>query len=366
MGKKTQAGGRQRLSVVVPVYNEEENVAPLVASVHEALADYAHGWELIIVDDGSSDGTWGALEKASASYGEHVRIIELNRNFGQTAALQSGLDQTRGDLVATMDGDLQNDPRDIPVLIEELLNRELDMVSGWRKDRKDKTVTRKIPSYLANRLIGRVTGINMRDYGCSLKVYRADAIKRLSLYGDMHRFIPAWVAATTKPSRIAEIPVRHHPRVAGKSKYDLSRVSAVLVDLISVFFFLRYEARPGHFFGGIGLSLGGLSTLIFTYLGFIKFAAGEDIGNRPLLTVAVVMAIAAVQLLTVGVLAEMMTRTYFEAGKQKSYVIRSRQKPTEDQWFKREPGDFGTTSRPTTAANGRDGGRDYIDANADA
>ena len=218
------------------------------------------------------------------------------------------------------------------MLLEELLTRDLDMVSGWRKNRQDKALTRLLPPYVANRIIGRVTGINLRDYGCSLKAYRFDAIKRLSLYGDMHRFIPAWVAVTTRASRIAEVPVRHHPRVAGKSKYNLSRVSAVVVDLISVFFFLRYESRPGHFFGGIGLSLGGIGALIFSYLGFIKLFLGEDIGNRPLLTVGMVLIIAAVQLLTVGVLAELMTRTYFEAGKQKSYVVRNALASEEGEW----------------------------------
>ena len=246
--------------------------------------------------------------------------------------MQAGLDHVRGELVVTMDGDLQNDPQDIPMLLEELLTRDLDMVSGWRKNRQDKALTRLLPSFVANRIIGRVTGIRLRDYGCSLKAYRADAIKRLSLYGDMHRFIPAWVAVTTRASRIAEVPVRHHPRVAGKSKYNLSRVAAVVVDLISVFFFLRYESRPGHFFGGIGLTLGGLGTAIFGYLGFIKLFLGEDIGNRPLLTLGMILIIAAVQLLTVGVLAELMTRTYFEAGKQKSYVIRNAPETDRDGW----------------------------------
>ena len=322
----------QSLSIVVPVYNEEDNVHPLVDRVHHAMQDYAHPWELIIVDDGSADDTWQRLLAAREQFGAHVRVFELNRNFGQTAAMQAGLDHCRGQLVVTMDGDLQNDPQDIPMLLDELLTRDLDMVSGWRKNRQDKALTRLLPSYLANRIIGRVTGINLRDYGCSLKAYRSDAIKRLSLYGDMHRFIPAWVAVTTRASRIAEVPVRHHPRVAGKSKYNLSRVSAVVVDLISVFFFLRYESRPGHFFGGIGLSLGGIGALIFSYLGFIKIFLGEDIGNRPLLTLGMILIIAAVQLLTVGVLAELMTRTYFEAGKQKSYVIRNAPTEDEDAW----------------------------------
>ena len=322
----------QSLSIVVPVYNEEDNIHPLVDRVHHAMQTYAHPWELIIVDDGSSDSTWQRLKETREQFGDHVRAFELNRNFGQTAAMQAGLDHVRGDLVVTMDGDLQNDPEDIPMLLEELLLRDLDMVSGWRKNRQDKALTRLLPSFVANRIIGRVTGIRLRDYGCSLKAYRADAIKRVSLYGDMHRFIPAWVAVTTRASRIAEVPVRHHPRVAGKSKYNLSRVAAVIVDLISVFFFLRYESRPGHFFGGIGLTLGGFGAAIFGYLGFIKLFLGEDIGNRPLMTLGMILVIAAVQLLTVGVLAELMTRTYFEAGKQKSYVVRNAPEADRDGW----------------------------------
>ena len=182
------------LSVVVPVYNEEDNILPLVSAVHNALIDERRQWELLIVDDGSSDDTWDRLEQARSEFGDHVRIFELNKNFGQTAAMQAGLDKSRGELVVTMDGDLQNDPKDIPLLLEELLEKDLDMVSGWRKNRQDKAITRLIPSFLANKLIGKVTGIKLRDYGCSLKAYRSDAIKRLSLYGDMHRFIPAWVA----------------------------------------------------------------------------------------------------------------------------------------------------------------------------
>ena len=331
-GMPMSCNASQSLSIVVPVYNEEDNIHPLVTRVHQALAEYAHPWELIIVDDGSSDATWSRLVEAREQFGDHVRAFELNRNFGQTAAMQAGLDHVRGALVITMDGDLQNDPQDIPMLLEELLKRDLDMVSGWRKNRQDKTLTRLLPSFVANRIIGRVTGIRLRDYGCSLKAYRADAIKRLSLYGDMHRFIPAWVAVTTRASRIAEVPVRHHPRIAGKSKYNLSRVAAVVVDLISVFFFLRYESRPGHFFGGIGLTLGGVGSAIFGYLGFIKLFLGEDIGNRPLLTLGMILIIAAVQLLTVGVLAELMTRTYFEAGKQKSYVVRNAPESERDGW----------------------------------
>ena len=324
------------LSVVVPVYNEEDNILPLVSAVHNALSDERRQWELLIVDDGSSDDTWDRLEQARSKFGDHVRIFELNKNFGQTAAMQAGLDKSRGELVVTMDGDLQNDPRDIPLLLNELLEKDLDMVSGWRKNRQDKAITRLIPSFLANKLIGKVTGIKLRDYGCSLKAYRSEAIKRLSLYGDMHRFIPAWVAVTTRPTRISEIPVRHHARQAGKSKYNLSRISAVIIDLISVFFFLRYESRPGHFFGGIGLTLGAFAILIFAGLFVLKFWLGQPIGDRLWLPLGITTMLASVQLMTVGVLAEMMTRTYFEASKQKSYVIRNDDDNASEAWHRVE------------------------------
>ena len=323
------------LSIVIPVYNEAENIPRLVAAVHNAMETHAGVWELVIVNDGSTDATWDELKTAQRKYGMHLRIFELNRNFGQTAALQAGLDQARGEIVATMDGDLQNDPKDIAHLTQHLMEQDLDMVSGWRENRQDKALSRRLPSFLANRLIGKVTGVRLRDYGCSLKVYRASVIDRLVLFGDMHRFIPAWVALTTRSSKIQELPVRHHPRIAGESKYNLNRVSAVIIDLISVYFFLRYETRPGHFFGGLGLSLGGIGVGLFSYLASLKIFLGEDIGTRPMLTVATLLCIAGIQLLTVGVLAELMTRTYYRAGQGKSYVIRNLPESAAKGWFQK-------------------------------
>ncbi len=309
------------VSIVVPLYNEAPNVQPLLERMHAALATFPRAWELLLVDDGSRDATPAELKRLAAVFGPHVRVLRLQRNFGQTAAMQAGIDHARGDLIVTLDGDLQNDPADIPRMVDDLLARDLDLLVGWRKQRKDKLLLRKIPSRIANRLIGWVTGVRINDYGCSLKVYRASVIRQVRLYGEMHRFIPAWVAAVTAPSRIGEIEVRHHARELGTSKYGISRTFRVILDLLSVLFFLRYRARPGHFFGSIGLALGAIGTLILLHLGFVKFALGEDIGTRPLLLVGVVSIIASLQFLTTGVLSELLVRTYFESSQRCSYIL---------------------------------------------
>ena len=215
-----------RLSVVVPMYNEVENAAPMIDAVQDALKDYAWPWELIVVDDGSADGTGQALDKRAREIGPHIRVLHLARNFRQTAAMQAGIDAARGDVIATLDGDLQNDPLDIPRMVARLLDEDLDMVAGWRQARQDGAVLRKIPSKIANRLIRRVSGLKFQDLGCSLKVFRTSVLRQIRLYGEMHRFIPAWLATVTSPSRMAEEPVRHHARVAGQSKYGLSRTAA--------------------------------------------------------------------------------------------------------------------------------------------
>jgi glycosyltransferase involved in cell wall biosynthesis len=320
---KIEINQSHQLSVVVPMYNEEENVIPLLARMHEALADYGHPWELILVNDGSSDRTLPTMITEGQKYGSHVRPVDLQRNFGQTAAMQAGIDVARGDVLVTMDGDLQNDPIDIPRLVKRLLEEDLDMVAGWRKNRKDDLVLRKIPSRIANRLIRRITGVHMHDYGCSLKVYRGKIIKDVRLYGEMHRFIPAWVATRTTPARIKEEVVTHHARQFGTSKYGISRTFRVILDLLSVYFFMRYKARPGHFFGSIGLGFGAIGALILTYLLAVKLFLGEDIGGRPLLLVGILFAVFSVQFLTTGVLSELISRTYFESGEQRSYTIRN-------------------------------------------
>ncbi len=309
---------RHFLSVVVPMYNEEELANDLIFSVQSALSDYSHPWELIVVDDGSNDGTWLQLKNAAAIAGPHVRLIKLLRNFKQTAAMQAGIDAARGDVIVTMDGDLQNDPTDIPQLVSKLLRDDLDMVAGWRKNRQDGLWFRKIPSKLANRLIRNVSGLNFQDLGCSLKAFRASVLRKVRLYGEMHRFIPAWLATVTSPQRMAEVPVKHFPRLKGTSKYGLSRTFRVLLDLLSIHYFLRFGSRPGHFFGGLGSIVTAIGFLILTYLGFLKLS-GESIGNRPLMFLGFFAVVSGIQLLTTGVIAEILMRTYYDAGKFNSY-----------------------------------------------
>ena len=318
------------VSVVVPLYDEEESVAALVERTQSALDDVPFRWELVLVDDGSADRTLDLAREAAEGAGPHVRVLALQRNFGQTAAMQAGLDHARGAVVVTLDGDLQNDPEDIPRLVAKLVEDDLDLVVGWRKDRRDGFWLRRIPSRLANKLIRNVTGVDVHDYGCSLKAYRTSLVRHMRLYGEMHRFIPAWAAMATSPRHIAELEVRHHPRRAGRSKYGISRVARVLLDLLVVHFFLRYRAMPGHFFGAIGLSVGGLGMLILAYLAGVKFIAGEDIGARPLLLVGVVCVIASVQLVTTGIVTELVARTWFSAPGVHSYVLRDAEGPRRD------------------------------------
>lgn len=312
-----------RLSLVVPLYNELDNVTPLLLGIHEALVDYPWPWELIVVDDGSSDGTDERLAAELGRYGPHVRVLNLQRNFGQTAAMQAGIDAARGDVIATLDGDLQNDPADIPRLVGRLLNGNLDLVVGWRQNRQDNVWLRTIPSRIANRLIGNITGVRLHDYGCSLKVYRAAVIKEVRLYGEMHRFIPAWMSVRTAPRRIQEEVVHHRARLHGESKYGLSRTFRVLVDLLSVYFFLRFLTRPGHFFGRIGLASGALGVLILLYLFSQKLFLDAHIGTRPLLLIGVLLVLMAIQFLTTGVLSELIIRTYFASSASRPYAIRS-------------------------------------------
>lgn len=320
------------LSLVIPLFEEAGNLEPLLRMVHEGLAAYPGPWELLCVDDGSRDGTGRRLVELARAYGSHVRIIRLRRNFGQTAAMQAGIDAARGTLIATLDGDLQNDPADIPRMVQELEARDLDLLQGWRQQREDALLLRKLPSRMANRLIGRITGVRLHDYGCSLKVYRAEVIKAVRLFGEMHRFIPVWVAGVTAPERIGETPVRHRARAQGRSKYGISRTFRVLLDLVVSYFFLRYRARPGHFFGTIGLVFGGLGALAMGYLGVLKLGYGEKIGQRPLLFIGILLCIAAIQFLTTGVLAELLSRTLFESSAQPHHTIAWQSDPATATW----------------------------------
>jgi glycosyltransferase involved in cell wall biosynthesis len=308
-----------RVSVVVPMYNEIENAAPLIDAVQAALADYPSPWELIVVDDGSRDGTGEALVRHAATVGPHIHVVRLARNFRQTAAMQAGIDAARGDVIVTMDGDLQNDPADIPKLVDKLVADKLDMVAGWREKRQDGWILRKVPSWFANRLIRRVTGLEFHDLGCSLKAFRASVLKQVRLYGEMHRFIPAWLATVTSPDRMGEVPVRHHPRLRGTSKYGLSRTLRVVVDVLSIYFFLNFGSRPGHFFGVIGLAVTSLGGLMLGYLAVLK-VMGESIGGRPLLMLGFFCFIGGLQFLMTGVLAELLVRVYFDGNHAKSYT----------------------------------------------
>ncbi len=324
-----------RLSIVVPMYNEVDNVEPFVTAVHEALAHYPFEWELIIANDGSRDGTREALDEQVKRRGPHVRPVHLWRNFRQTAAMQAGIDAARGDVIVTLDGDLQNDPQDIPALVEKLLVDDLDLVAGWRQNRQDGFILRKIPSKIANRLIRRITELEFQDLGCSLKAYRTSVLRRVRLYGEMHRFIPAWMATVTSPARMSEVPVRHHARTRGESKYGISRTLRVVLDLLAVNFFLRFAGRPGHFFGGMGLGIGMIGGLILSYLLALKLT-GESIGGRPLMWLGFFCVIGGLQFLTTGVLAELLIRIYYDRGESAPYhTTNGPALPESDGWHRR-------------------------------
>jgi glycosyltransferase involved in cell wall biosynthesis len=322
-----------RLSIVIPLYNEEDCVEPLVARVQECIGNYPQPWELVLVDDGSSDRTGAEVLRAIKTWGPHIRLVQLARNFKQTAAMQAGIDAAQGSVIVTLDGDLQNDPADIPRMVARLLNEDVDLVAGWRHQRQDGLWLRKIPSRIANRLIGRVTGLCLHDYGCSLKAFRAEVIQSVRLYGEMHRFIPAWLTTVTSPRRIVEEPVTHHPRLLGQSKYGISRTFRVILDLLSVYFFMRFRDRPGHFFGGAGLMLSGVGMAILGYLGILKIF-GESVGTRPLLMVGFFCLMAGVQCVLTGVLAETLSRVYFGSGSGRSYVLRDSKQASSSEWYR--------------------------------
>ncbi len=308
----------RKVSVVIPAYNEQDNIPILYEKLKRVLESMPYDYEIIFVNDGSSDAT---LEKMMdiALKDPKVTVIDLARNFGQTPAMMAGIDKACGDVIVTMDADLQNDPEDIPKLIEKI-NEGFDIVSGWRKDRKD-SASRVLPSKVANWLIGVMTGVKLHDYGCTLKAYRANVLKNVRLYGEMHRFIPALAATVTSPDRIVEIPVRHHPRKYGKSKYGMSRTLKVLADLIFVWFINKFMQKPIHFFGIIGIILFTLGSVSFGYLAVLK-VLGHSIGGRPLLIVSVLLIIAGLQMITTGILGEILVRIYYESQGKKPYVIR--------------------------------------------
>jgi glycosyltransferase involved in cell wall biosynthesis len=306
------------LSIVIPLYNEADNVEPLYEELTAALVQIGRPYEVVVVDDGSRDAGFERL-KAIHQRDGRWRIIRFRRNFGQTAAFSAGFVAARGEIVITSDADLQNDPRDIPALLNKMAEG-YDIVSGWRVNRKEPFLSRRLPSMLANRMISGTTGVVLHDYGCSLKAYRNEVVKNVRLYGQLHRFIPAvasWMGVT-----VAEVPVNDRARRFGASKYGISRTFRVILDLITVRFLLGYATRPLHVFGGVGLASGALGVLIGLYLTMVKFLLGENIGNRPLLLLAVLLVILGVQMISMGLLAEMIMRTYYEAQGKAIYVIR--------------------------------------------
>jgi glycosyltransferase involved in cell wall biosynthesis len=305
------------LSVVIPLYNEEENIQLLHDQLKKSLDPLAQEYEILFVDDGSTDRTLSLLEKIQAD-DKRVIVLSLRRNFGQTAAFAAGFDFARGDVVVTMDGDLQNDPADIPKLIEMI--KDNDLVSGWRKQRKDPFFTRRFPSIIANWLISNVTGVKLHDYGCSLKAYRREVIKNLKLYGEMHRFIPA--VASWYGVRIAEVETVHHPRLRGKSKYGISRTIKVVLDLITVKFLQSFSTKPIQFFGTVGVLSGILGFLILLYLSIDKLFFGNPIGGRPLILLGALLIIVGIQLIGMGLLGEMLVRVYHESQRKPIYVIK--------------------------------------------
>jgi glycosyltransferase involved in cell wall biosynthesis len=305
------------LSVVIPVYNEEENVEPLIVEIEAALAPLGKSYEIVMVDDGSKDATFAKLRSIHERLGQ-LKVVRLKRNFGQTAALAAGLARARGAVVILMDGDGQNDPADIPALLRKL-DEGNDLVAGWRHNRQDPFLNRRLPSMIANQLISFTTHVKLHDYGCTLKAMRQDVAKNLRLYGEMHRFIPA--IAYERGARIAELKVNHRPRLRGTSKYGISRTLRVVLDLLTVKFLSSYSTRPSHVFGPIGLGSALLGFIIGLYLSAQKLLYGQDIGGRPLLLLSILLIFIGFQFVTMGLLGEMLARTYHESQDRPVYVV---------------------------------------------
>ncbi|HIK12572.1 MAG TPA: glycosyltransferase family 2 protein [Oscillatoriaceae cyanobacterium M33_DOE_052] len=306
------------VSVVVPIHNEVESLPLLIESIASALIGTELSYEIVCVDDGSSDGSTQLLKQLAASRSD-LRAVILRRNYGQTAAMSAGFDRATGRVIVTMDGDLQNDPADIPLLVAKL-EEGYDLVSGWRKNRQDDRLTRLLPSQIANWLIGRVTSVKLHDYGCSLKAYRTELVADMNLYGELHRFLPA--LAFIEGARIAEIPVRHHPRRYGKSKYGLGRTFRVLMDLLTIAFMKKFLTRPMHVFGLLGLGSMTLGTILGMYLTFLKLGLGQSIGSRPLLILVAILLVTGLQLFCFGLLGELLMRTYHESQGRPIYRVR--------------------------------------------
>ena len=317
--KLTVSEGIQSVSVIIPVYNEAESLLTLQEALHKALDGRDFPWEVVYVDDGSLDQSLGILSEIAREDVDHVCVVQLRRNFGQTAAIAAGIDYAQGDILVLMDADMQNDPADIPMMLEKI-KQGYDVVSGWRINRQDPFMTRKLPSRIANGLISRVTGVHLHDYGCTLKAYRREVITGFRLYGEMHRFIPAfagWVGAN-----IIEVPVNHHPRRYGKTKYGLERTIKVILDLFTVKFLSSYANKPIYLFGGAGIVLFTGSVLALLIIIIRKLWIGESMVRSPLLQMSTMLFILGFQSILLGLIAELLVRTYHESQAKPTYTVR--------------------------------------------
>ncbi len=306
------------ISVVVPVLNEEESLPHLYRSLSKVLQEHNYSYEIILIDDGSTDRSFEIMRELAAQ-DAHLRVVRFRRNYGQTAAFAAGFDRAQGEVVITIDADLQNDPADIPILMAKMAEG-YDVVSGWRVDRKDRFLDRRLPSIIANNLIRWATGVQVHDNGCSLKAYRREVLQDVHLYGEMHRFLPALAYAVG--ARVTEVPVRHHPRRYGKAKYGLSRTVKVFLDIIAVRFLMSYSTRPIHIFGLLGLLAFGLGAVILLYLAVVRLFLLQPIADRPLVMLGILLTMLGVQLITSGLLAELVIRTYYESQGKPIYTVR--------------------------------------------
>lgn len=305
------------LSIIIPLYNEEDNIEPLYAKLDAVLGSLGHPYEVILVNDGSTDDTRARID-AVAARDEGVRVVHLRRNFGQTPAMMAGIDAARGDILIPMDGDLQNDPADIPKLLAKL-DEGFDVVSGWRKDRKDNPIKRNLPSRMANALISFISGVHLHDYGCSLKAYRRDIIKGVKLYGEMHRFIP--IHAAWQGARVTEVSVTHHPRIHGASKYGIERTLKVILDLMTVKFLDKYAQKPMYLFGGFGLGSIALSMLFFLFMLYCKLFLNKSFIETPLPLAVVMFMLIGIIAVFMGLIAEILMRTYHESQDKPTYIV---------------------------------------------
>lgn len=308
----------EKVSFVVPIFNEKDSIEPLCQAISAAMEPTPYPFEMILVNDGSSDDTWLEISRVSKDY-KNLIGIDLNTNYGQSSALSAGIDQAVGELIVLMDGDMQNDPADVPMMLDILKEKDCDVVSGERVHRKDAAISRRVPSRIANYFIRLITGVKLRDYGCALRVFRSDVARNLGLYGELHRFIP--VLAVLQGARMEQVPVRHHPRKFGKSKYGMGRTLRVVSDLLLIVFFKRYQNRPIHFFGTLGILTFGAGAIIDIYFLVLKLM-GNDIWGKPLLLLGFMLTIGGIQIITIGIISEILMRTYYESQRKKPYRVK--------------------------------------------